>query len=348
MAEVKEVLLDWFSEYKRDLPWRKTVDPYFVWVSEIILQQTQVKQGLPYYEKFVSAFPTVQDLANAPEDKVLKLWQGLGYYSRARNMQFAAKQVVNDFNGEFPSTYPELLKLKGVGEYTAAAIASFCFKEVVPVVDGNVYRFISRYFGINKPIDEISTQKEIKAICKELISHNKPDVFNQAIMEFGALQCKPKQVNCEGCPFNNSCWAYANTKVDELPFKAKKIKKRTRYLYYLLLENEKKVLVRKRSNNDIWAGLYELPFLEQTKSFSEENVLKSLQIKQYKVNHISGYKKHLLSHQTLYAKFFHVMLDAENFTTAKQNFDALIVEKYSIHQYAYPKLIENYFTDIGF
>ena len=345
MAEVKEVLFSWFSEHKRDLPWRNTIDPYLVWVSEIILQQTQVKQGLPYYERFVYAFPNVKSLAEAPEDKVLKMWQGLGYYSRARNMHFSAKYIVGEFKGVFPSTYSDIIKLKGVGEYTGAAIASFCFNEVVPVVDGNVYRFISRYFGIDKPIDELVTKKEIRSICEEIISKDQPDEFNQAIMEFGALQCKPKQVDCSVCPFQDSCWAFKNDRVSDLPFKAKKIKKRTRYFYYLLLENNEEVIIRKRTGKDIWEGLYEFPFFEESGSISENEVLSKIGVDDVVVKNISEYKKHLLSHQTIHAKFFHLSIDEKQFEVLKNENNGIVHPIGEIHQFAFPKLIENYLLD---
>lgn len=345
MAEVKEVLLSWFTEHKRDLPWRNTTDPYLVWISEIILQQTQVKQGLPYYQRFVEAFPNVSALASAKEDDVLKLWQGLGYYSRARNLHFTAKYVVNELKGVFPSEYSGLIKLKGVGEYTAAAIASFCFQEVVPVVDGNVYRFISRYYGIDKPIDVLTTKKEVRAICDEIISTEKPDQFNQAIMEFGALQCKPKQVDCSACPFNDSCWAYKNNRVGDLPYKSKKIKKRTRYFYYFLFENQGKTILKKRSGKDIWEGLYEFPFLESSKGLAEQDVLKSLGEKNVEIKSISTYKKHLLSHQTIYAKFIHIFLDEKQLNQQEKRSKGFSHPLQQIHQFAFPKLIENYLSE---
>ena len=345
MSKVSEALSIWFTEHKRDLPWRETTDPYLIWVSEIILQQTQVKQGLPYYNRFVEAFPSVSDLASAPEDNILKLWQGLGYYSRARNMHFTAKHVVNELNGEFPNTYSELIKLKGVGKYTGAAIASFCFNEVVPVVDGNVYRFISRYFGIDKPIDDAATKREVRAICEEVISRRKPDQFNQAIMEFGALQCKPKQVDCSICPFKDSCWAYKNNRVSDLPFKAKKIKKRTRYFYYLMFENKTGVILRKRLGKDIREGLYELPYLEKEQSVDEKEIIKELKLSSVKVENISTYKKHLLSHQTIHAKFFHIAVNGKQFNQLKIENNGFSHDIEEIHQFAFPKLIENYLLE---
>ena len=219
-----KTLIRWYSKNKRILPWRETKNPYYIWLSEIILQQTQVKQGLPYYESFVTSYPTVFDLANAEESDVLKLWQGLGYYSRARNLHASAKHIAYDLNGVFPDTYKDLLKLRGVGDYTASAIASICFNEATAVVDGNVYRALSRYFGIDTPINSSKGQKEFKALAQELIDIKKPADFNQAIMEFGAIQCKPKNPECSACSFRNSCVAFGNNRVSDLPVKIKSAK----------------------------------------------------------------------------------------------------------------------------
>ena len=219
-----EILTDWYLENKRDLPWRKTTNPYYIWLSEIMLQQTRVAQGLPYYEAFTKVFPTVFDLANASEEQVLKLWQGLGYYSRARNLHATAKHIANDLDGIFPSDYKNLLKLKGVGEYTAAAIASFSYNEVVPVVDGNVFRVLSRYYNVETNIASAKAKKEFTLLAQEVISKDNPALFNQTIMEFGALQCVPKNPNCTICPLNTSCAALWLKKVSELPVKIKKLK----------------------------------------------------------------------------------------------------------------------------
>lgn len=345
MSNVSEILLSWFTEYKRDLPWRNTRDPYLIWVSEIILQQTQVKQGLPYYNRFVQKFPNVNALARASEDDILKLWQGLGYYSRARNMQFTAKYITENLKGKFPNTFSEIIKLKGIGDYTGAAIASFCFDEVVPVVDGNVFRFISRYFGIEKPIDELKTKREIKAICEEIIPSNNPATFNQAIMEFGALQCTPKNTDCSNCPLRDSCWAFKNDRVKDLPFKAKKIKKRDRFFYYLVLDYDDKTLIRKRSGNDIWKGLYEYPFIEKTSSISESDVLKESTLRGIKIKHITDYKKHVLSHQNLYAKFIYANVNEIEFNKASEHFSSIRIDKKIIDTYAFPRLIENQLED---
>ena len=219
-------LLLWYLQNKRDLPWRNTTNPYPIWLSEIMLQQTRVAQGLPYFLAFTEAFPTILDLAKADEEQVLKLWQGLGYYSRARNMHKTAQIIAFELGGNFPNNYNDLIKLKGIGEYTAAAIASFAFNEVVPAVDGNVFRVLSRYFNIDTDIASSGAKKEFTALAKELIPNDNPALFNQAIMEFGALQCVPKNPNCESCIFNSSCAALQKKKVAELPVKSKKVKDR--------------------------------------------------------------------------------------------------------------------------
>jgi A/G-specific adenine glycosylase len=209
MNNFSQTIISWYQINKRDLPWRDTTNPYYIWLSEIILQQTRVDQGLPYYIKFVAAFPTVEDLAKASQDEVLRLWQGLGYYSRGRNLHFTANQVVKDFGGVFPSNYDDLLKLKGVGNYTAAAIASFCWNQKKAVVDGNVYRVLARYFGIESDISLTNTQKNFQNLANELLNSKKPGLHNQAIMEFGALQCVPKQPNCMSCPLQSTCVAFS-------------------------------------------------------------------------------------------------------------------------------------------
>ncbi len=258
-----EILIDWYLGNKRDLPWRKTQNPYFVWLSEIILQQTQVKQGLPYYEVFIEQFPTIFDLAKAKEVKVLKLWQGLGYYSRARNLHASAKYVVEKLNGKFPQTYKSLLQLKGVGDYTASAIASICFNEATAVVDGNVYRVLSRYFGIDTPINSTQGIKAFKMLAQDVMDKNKPATFNQAIMEFGAIQCTPKNPKCDRCPFSSNCAALADNRVQKLPVKLKKQKVKKRYFNFLVINSkDKKTILEKREGKGIWENLYQFPLIE--------------------------------------------------------------------------------------
>lgn len=266
-------LIQWYLQNKRDLPWRKTADPYLIWLSEIMLQQTRVAQGLPYFLSFTEAFPTVFDLAHADEENVLKLWQGLGYYSRARNLHATAKYIAFEKKGVFPENYNGLLKLKGVGDYTAAAIASISYGEPVPVVDGNVFRVLSRYFDVETDIASPAAKKEFRELAAELLPTDKASLFNQAMMEFGALQCVPKSPDCLSCVLNSGCAALQKKKVDRLPVKLKKTKVTDRYLNYIILkDSEGKSLVRKRDTKGIWFGLYEFPLVETTATTSFDRV----------------------------------------------------------------------------
>lgn len=304
-------LTKWYLQNKRDLPWRNTQNPYFIWLSEIMLQQTRVAQGMPYFYSFTTAFPTVFDLANASEEQVLKLWQGLGYYSRARNLHKTAQYIAFELDGIFPSSYIDLLKLKGVGEYTAAAIASFSYNEKVPVVDGNVFRVLSRYFDIESDISLLSTKKEFTALASELISKENPALFNQAIMEFGAMQCVPKNPNCDICIFNSSCMALQKKKVSQLPVKSKKLKVTKRYFNYIVfLDENQKTIIQKRSDKGIWHNLYEFPLIETQKEESFEAISNQIQDLIYNDNKIVSVREwnsksiiHKLSHQHLYIKF---------------------------------------------
>jgi A/G-specific adenine glycosylase len=313
------LLTQWYLQNKRDLPWRKTVNPYFIWLSEIMLQQTRVAQGLPYFLRFTEAFPTVFDLAKASEEEVLKLWQGLGYYSRARNLHKTAQQVAFEFDGEFPKSYAELLKLKGIGEYTAAAIASFSYNENVPVVDGNVYRVLARYFDVETDIASSGAKKEFTQLAAELLPKGQANVFNQAIMEFGALQCTPKNPDCENCIFNNSCAALQKKKVAMLPVKSKKVKVRTRHFNYLVFSDEiKNTLIEKRTQKGIWHNLYEFPLLETETALTENELLKLLQNQQFVSNevlHIHWYNSettvHKLTHQHLNINFWEIKVEGK-------------------------------------
>ncbi|MFP9112334.1 A/G-specific adenine glycosylase [Flavobacterium sp. RHBU_3] len=309
-----KLLIDWYLQNRRSLPWRKTPHPYPVWLSEIMLQQTRVAQGLPYFLKFTEAFPTVSDLANAPEEKVLHLWQGLGYYSRARNLHATAKIVAHNMGGTFPDSYSGLLNLKGVGEYTAAAIASICYGEAVPVVDGNVYRVLSRYFGITTDISSPGAKKEFAAIAAAHMPTGQASEFNQAMMEFGALQCVPKNPDCTVCPLNKECIAHATGRVGELPIKLKKQKVTNRYFNYIIVKDAaNRLLINRRSEKGIWHGLYEFPLLE-TETLTDEAETTAL---------IKGFDKlgfepknitllntdpviHKLSHQKLHIRFWEV------------------------------------------
>lgn len=309
-----KLLIDWYLQNRRNLPWRKTPHPYPVWLSEIMLQQTRVAQGLPYFNKFIEAFPTVQDMANAPEEKVLHLWQGLGYYSRARNLHATAKMVAFDLGGTFPDSYAGLLRLKGVGDYTAAAIASICYGEAVPVVDGNVYRVLSRYFGITTDISSSGAKKEFTALAASLMPAGQASAFNQAMMEFGALQCVPKSPDCAVCIFNDTCAAYATGRVAELPVKLKKQKVTDRYLNYIVVKDATgKLLVQRRSEKGIWHGLYEFPLLETGAFTSNEAtvpLIRSFTLLGFVPQEITLLSPdvviHKLSHQKLHIRFWEV------------------------------------------
>ena len=317
------ILIRWYLENKRDLPWRKTDNPYLIWLSEIMLQQTRVAQGTPYFISFTINFPTVFDLAEANEEQVLKLWQGLGYYSRARNLHKTAQFVATELSGVFPDNYNDLLKLKGVGEYTAAAIASFSYNEAVPVVDGNVFRVLSRYFDVETDIASASAKKEFAALAFELMPKDNPALFNQAIMEFGALQCVPKSPNCGVCVFNESCAALQKKKVDQLPVKSKKLKVRNRFFNYLVVSDDNdNTIIQKRTAKGIWHNLYEFPLIETEKDEDFENITKQIQSDSFKENNpiVSELAKqikrileynpesiiHKLSHQHLHIKFWKV------------------------------------------
>ena len=307
-------LTKWYLQNKRDLPWRNTQNPYFIWLSEIMLQQTRVAQGMPYFYAFTTAFPTVFDLANASEEQVLKLWQGLGYYSRARNLHKTAQKVAFEMNGVFPKSYIELLKLKGIGEYTAAAIASFSYNEAVSVVDGNVFRVLSRYFDIETDIAIASTKKEFSDLAFELMNKNNPALFNQAIMEFGALQCVPKNPNCLSCVLNSGCLALQKKKVNLLPVKSKKLKVRNRFFnYFVFLDEQEKTIIQKRSDKGIWHNLYEFPLIETESVEDFESISKQIQEQSFVENRIVSMSElntipqvHKLSHQHLHIKFWKV------------------------------------------
>ncbi|QIE59551.1 A/G-specific adenine glycosylase [Rasiella rasia] len=306
-------LITWYLQNKRELPWRQTKDPYRIWLSEIILQQTRVAQGLPYYETFVATYPNVYELAKAPEEDVLKLWQGLGYYSRARNLRFTANFVANELNGVFPNTYESLKKLKGVGDYTASAIASICYQEPAAVVDGNVYRVLSRVFGVATPINSTAGIKEFKLLAQTLLDEKQPGVFNQAIMEFGARYCVPQNPACEGCIFSENCMAFTSRTVSELPVKLKKLKVKKRYFNYIvLLSIDHKTRLNQRLGKGIWQNLYEFPLVETTNEVSEGDLKREPAYRnlseEIKINSIVKYNDtpivHKLSHQHLITTFW--------------------------------------------
>ena len=305
----------WFEKNKRDLPWRETKDPYRIWLSEIILQQTRVSQGLPYYAAFAETFPTVFDLAAAPEQKVLRLWQGLGYYTRARNLHACAKEVVKNYNGNFPKTFDELKTLRGIGDYTAAAIASIAFGQSVAVVDGNVFRVLARIFGIDTPINTPEGKRIFFKLANELVPKENPDIHNQAMMEFGARFCTPRNPGCETCTFQSDCFAYKNSWQHVLPVKLKSNKARKRFFYYFAIQKGKSFLMKKRTDKDIWHGLYDFALVETKrlvdpeKLFREDETLKKF--RKGKLSEISGIYKHVLSHQLIYSRFIQVVLSQD-------------------------------------
>ncbi|WP_316851538.1 A/G-specific adenine glycosylase [Pedobacter agri] len=315
-------LINWYQINKRDLPWRHTKDAYIIWLSEIILQQTRVEQGLPYFNKFLENFPTVNDFASATEAQVLKLWQGLGYYSRGRNMHKTAQIVVNNFSGVFPNLHDELLKLTGIGEYTAAAISSFSSGEARAVVDGNVFRVLSRYFGIDTPINSPAGKKQFFTLANELLYQDDPALYNQAIMEFGAMQCKPKSPNCGICPLSQGCFALNHQQVNELPVKIRKAAQRHRYLNYFICQEGNQILVRKRKAGDIWQHLYDFPSIETVNesALNEENFISSVK-ESFGQNtvftHLTS-RKHILTHQIIHLRFFVLKNYIFNFNKQKE------------------------------
>jgi A/G-specific adenine glycosylase len=341
-------LIIWYLKNKRDLPWRNTSNPYFIWLSEIILQQTRVDQGLSYYHKFIKRHPTISSLANSNEEDVLKLWQGLGYYSRARNLHFTAKYINHNHKGKFPNTYKEILALKGIGEYTAAAISSFAYQLPYPVIDGNVYRVLSRIFGVKTAIDTSAGKKVFKELANELIDKNNAATYNQAIMEFGAVQCKPKKPNCEVCPFLLECEAYKNKSISELPVKEKKIKQRNRYFNYLVIENDNAIYLNKREQKDIWEGLFDFPLIETSNRINNFDKLPLSSLKEkithskVTLNHVSEEYKHILSHQKIHATFWKVTLNKSVFLGKK----SIAVPLDEVNKFPVPKLIENYLKTI--
>lgn len=321
MTNISKILVDWYLENKRDLPWRNTLDPFKIWLSEVILQQTRVAQGTDYYLKFTKRFKNSKELSEASEDEVLALWKGLGYYSRGRNLRKAAIQIEEEFAGEFPKDFISLKKLKGVGDYSAAAIASFAYKEKVAVVDGNVYRVLSRLFNVDTPIDTGAGNKYFRALAQELISDDAPDMHNQAIMEFGALQCTPKSPNCPECPFIHNCEAYKANTWSTLPVKSKKIKRTQKYYDFFLVENAEDILLEKRDDKGIWANMYQLPLVEVEKDYKREGEL-------------LWEAKHVLTHQDLFCRFFK--------GNAKDFDGKLTIKLKDLENHALPRVIENF------
>ena len=326
-------LISWYKKNYRKLPWRNTNEPYTIWVSEIILQQTRVNQGLPYFKNFIERFPTLESLAKSSEEEVLNQWQGLGYYSRARNMHYTAKYIFNHLNGTFPNKYKELIKLKGIGDYTASAIASFSFNEPKAVIDGNVYRVLSRVFGILNDINSKEGQNGIKNLADNLLPKKEHATYNQAIMEFGALICAPKVPKCETCVIANICYAKEKGEQLSLPLKIKKVKIKTRYFNFLVFQLNNYIVIEKRTDKDIWQHLYQFPMIE-----TSEEIEDPLNLKKLKGNIINLKKvKHLLTHQVIMASFWHMSVQ-----TLPEKKCYLKIPLSQLHKYPVPKIVENY------
>lgn len=317
-----KTILNWYAINGRELPWRQTTNPYAIWLSEVIMQQTRIAQGTAYWERFMKRWPNVQELAKATEDEVLREWQGLGYYSRARNLHKAAQQIVG--LGRFPQTYKELKQLKGIGEYTAAAISSISFAEPVAVVDGNVYRVFARYFGIDTPIDSTEGKKVFKAMAQEYLPKEAPAAYNQGLMDFGAIQCTPTSPNCEVCPLIDTCFAANNNKVADLPVKAKKTKQRERHFSFIYIRCNGETAIRRRGAGDIWQGLWELPTKELLGNAIENATL------------IKKNVKHILTHQIIFADFYLLETNVPPTLPA----DYIWIKESEIERYALPRLID--------
>ena len=348
MATTQDTLSEWFSDNKRELPWRSQPTPYFVWISEIILQQTRVSQGYDYFMRFTEKWPTLKDLAKASEEEVLKMWQGLGYYSRARNLHCCAQQVVERHGGEFPADYEALRKLQGIGDYTAAAIASIAFNLPHAVVDGNVYRVLSRLFDIDTPININEGKKLFAQLADELLDRAHPGLHNQAMMEFGALHCLPKNPDCMNCPLQAHCLAFANGTVAERPVKLDKLKVRTRYFNYLVfkIKGTKELYIRKRTAKDIWINLYDFPLIETEEATDITQLLQNGKFKQFvgkndfTVGKISKQFTHKLTHQTIVAQFIEIFLDGK--LPLCETKDILLTAEMDLENYPVPRLIDLY------
>ncbi|MGL4364191.1 MAG: A/G-specific adenine glycosylase [Bacteroidales bacterium] len=344
-----KTIIEWYNEHKRELPWRNTSEPYPIWVSEVILQQTRVVQGLDYYHRFLRRFPTLAHLAAAPLDEVMIVWQGLGYYTRARNMHLAAKQIISEFNGEFPNTYEGLRSLKGIGDYTASAIGAFAFGIPRPAVDGNVHRVIARVFGIFTPVNTSSGQKQIYATALSHLDTRKPGLFNQAIMEFGATLCTPQKTMCVLCPIQKDCYAYKNDMVNSLPIKEKKTKIRRRYFSYLIPLYKRDTFIQQRVLKDIWHSLYEFPYIETTKNTTLKNLQendewKTLFARQsIEILYTSPLIKHTLSHQELHIIFY--IIKVREVSIALNNYK--LIPSIQLSKYPMPRVITAFLESLN-
>lgn len=349
MNEIQEILAFWYEKNKRELPWRAHPSPYYVWLSEIILQQTRVNQGLDYFNRFVERWPSLIELADANEEEVLKMWQGLGYYSRARNLHRCARQVAEKHKGIFPDDFEELKKLQGIGDYTAAAIASIAYGKPHAVVDGNVYRVLARLYDIETPINTNEGAKTFAELSDTLLDRDHPGRHNQAMMEFGALQCVPKNPDCPHCPLLPHCLAFSHHTVAERPVKINKTKIRIRHLNYLVIrDNKNKIYLRKREDNDIWKNLYDFPCIESEHPLSIDKIVVSpsfteiLPHQNFQITHISPPLIHKLTHQTLIATFFEIKI-SKNLPSIQKN-NILLVPENELGKYPIPKLIDNYLS----
>ena len=336
MPEFQATIISWYHQNKRNLPWRETTNPYFIWLSEIILQQTRIEQGTSYYLNFIKRFPTIKDLAQANEQEVLNLWQGLGYYSRARNLHTTAKYIYIDLKGEFPKNFAALILLKGVGVYTASAIASFAYNESKAVVDGNVYRVLSRVFNIETPIDSGIGKREFQNLADELISSEVPNIYNQAIMEFGALHCLPANPLCENCPLQFSCLSFAAGTIKIRPVKNKKVKISPRYFVFKISQDaEGKISMIKRTEKDIWQNLFQFPLFEFT---SQEK--KAIFLQAHNFDFVSKEYKHILSHQHIFATFVFQRVKKINLQQGEQKLFPSQIDDFPI-----PRLIEKFLEE---
>ena len=349
MNIIQDTIINWYEENHRDLPWRHNPTPYQVWLSEIILQQTRVNQGWEYYLRFIEKWPTVSDLAQASEEEVLKMWQGLGYYSRARNLNKCARQVVEQHGGQFPQDFEQLKQLQGVGNYTAAAIASIAFGLPHAVVDGNVYRVLARLFDIDTPININEGQKLFAQLADELLNRNQPGLHNQAMMEFGALHCTPKNPNCLLCPLQTQCLALANQTVLQRPVKLAKTKVTIRYFNYLVIRINDSVYLHKRSDNDIWKNLYDFPCIESQKPMTVEEVIASndfiqlIENKPFTIIKISPILTHKLTHRTILAQFIEIKLEQKLLQI--QTKDLFLARKTELGSFPIPRLIDLYLNN---
>ncbi|NIG52216.1 A/G-specific adenine glycosylase [Chitinophaga sp. Cy-1792] len=339
-----EKLLEWNQESNtRTMPWKQEKDPYKIWLSEIILQQTRVEQGWPYYERFIQNYPTVSDLAAANEEEVFRLWQGLGYYARCKNMLAAAREITQTYHGRFPDKYEQINALKGIGPYTAAAIASFAFNLPYAVLDGNVFRVLSRFFGIETPIDSTAGKKEFAELAQKLLPKNASAVYNQSIMDFGATVCKPQLPECTSCPLQKKCNAYHQNLVSLLPIKSKKLQVKKRFFNYIIASFEDKVYIRKRINNDIWQNLHEFILIETPAAEDSTQILNSTDFQSifgkqpFEVARVSKQFKQQLTHQTIHSQFINIEMEQPVEIPGY-----LLTERSTLDNFAFPKTITTF------